>query len=77
MRGLQAARSVSLPMLRTSSRSFHIRIATIPQPTNTVRRAVGALARAPAAGFVPRGVPVVGLRAVLGRRYQSGATAAA
>jgi len=77
MRGLQAVRSVSLPVLRTSSRSLHTRIGRIPQPTNVVGKAMGAPARVPGAGVALRSVPAAGLRRVLGRRYQSGAAAAA
>ncbi|KAF8428179.1 elongation factor G, mitochondrial [Tirmania nivea] len=75
MRGLQAVRSAYLPVLRTSSRSLHTQIARVPQLTNVVGKAVGALARVHGAGVALRGVPIGGLR-VAGRRYQSGAAAA-
>jgi len=78
MRGLQTVRSVSLPVLRAAplnSRSLHTRIARIPRLENVGEAGV-ALVRAPWGGGVPGSVSVVGLRRVLGRRYQSGAAAA-
>lgn len=81
MRGLQAVRSASLPVLRTApSRSLHTNAVRIGRNSrisavSNVGKAMATPMRVPGAGFALRSVPIMGLKRVLGRRYQSGAAA--